>query len=208
MDANQMSRHLARDRFGSFRLTAAIRPGLTHGVHPRQAYRIQTHRDGSRGHRLPVLTASVSREHLMDVFLALLEPLGPMVDIILESSHDQEIVDGLIESEREGIDLPILISHCLEFEDILLNDGCTGLAVLNEERKIEVHFDEHKLLYVYAPQLRPFEAILREHRIPRDDEMRILTEAEHIHCTHPHFEEEHRQFGYRLGVAELADQWL
>lgn len=203
-----MSRHLARDRFGSFRLTEAVRPGLNRGISPRQAYRIQTHTNDGQDKKLPVLTAAISREKLLEVFVDLLEPLGPMVDVILESSHEQDDGNSVQEAEREGIDLPILISHCWDFEELLLNDGCTGMAVLNENRRIEVHFDEHKLIYVYAPRLHVFERVLHQHGIERDDQLRIITEAEHIHCTHPHFEEEHQQFGCRIGVASLADQWL
>lgn len=202
--ALKMARHLHRDRFNGFKLTQAVRPALELGVTPQEGYRVHHHRGRGQQERLPVLSAAVSREKLFDVFLALIEPLGPVVDVILESSHDTD-GDDRNEAEREAIDLPILASYCLEFEDLLLNDGCTGLAVLNESRQIEVHFDEHKLLFVYAADLKPFERILREFGIPRQDDLLLLTEAEHIHCTHPRYIDEHRQFGRLLGVHEPVD---
>ena len=85
--------------------------------------------------------------------------------------------------ERTGIDLPVLTSLLYDFEELLLNDGCTGVAVLNPNRQLEVHFDEHKLLYIYGPKLTAFESILRSHAIPRNDDLIILIEEEHIHCT-------------------------
>jgi hypothetical protein len=202
--ALKMARHLHRDRFGGFKLTQAVRPALELGVTPKEGYRIQHHRGPGRDVRLPVLSAAISREKLFDVFLALLEPLGPVVDVILESSHHTD-GDEPVESEREAIDLPILCSYCLEFEDLLMNDGCTGLAVLNESRQIEVHFDEHKLLFVYAARLAPFERILGDFKIRREDDLLLLTEAEHIHCTHPRFADEHQRFCQLLGVQEPAD---
>lgn len=201
-----LSRHLAKDRFGRFRLTEAVRPALTRGVVPQEGFRIQTYRDPARGLRLPVLTAAISREKLFDAFQALLEPLGPVVDVIVESSHDADLADPQ-ESEREAIDLPILASHLLDFEDLLLNDGCTGIAALNEDRRAEVHFDEHKLLYVYAPRLAPFKRILADLGVREVEGLPLLTEAEHIHCTHPRHEAELAALKSRLGVEEFAEQW-
>ena len=66
------------------------------------------------------------------------------------------------------MDLPVLKSHCCDYEDLLLHDGCTGLAVMSTEGPMEVQFDEHKLLVVYASNLKPFEAMhaRARHRSP------------------------------------------
>ena len=50
--------------------------------------------------------------------------------------------------------MPVLKSILWEYEDLLTNDGCTGLAVLNPGIPQEIQFDEHKLLIVYGDQLR------------------------------------------------------
>lgn len=206
METGALTRHLTRDHFGSFRLTQAIRPALSRGIIPQEGYRIQNYRDAEREVNLPVLTAAVSREKLFDVFFALLSPLGPVVDLILESSHENGDNEA-VEFEREAIDLPILSSTCYDFEDLLLNDGCTGMAVLNEDRRIEVHFDEHKLLYVYAPRLSSFELILSEYCVERVNDLSVITEGEHIHCTQPRHADEFETFRTRLGVEVFADQW-
>lgn len=206
MDRESASFPFDRPRSASFLLTEAVRPAPGTGVQPSEGYRIQTYRSPDRPVRLPVLTASISRDRLLDVFLALLSPLGAVVDVILESTHDSDGTEPR-EAERESIDLPVLTSHCLEFEELLLNDGCTGIAVLNEDRRVEVHFDEHKLLYVYSPRLRPFELILSEFAIPPRDGLRILTEGEHIHCTQPRHAGLFEQFGHRLGVEQFAAEW-
>ena len=67
-----------------------------------------------------------------------------------------------------------------DFEDLLLNDGCTGIAVLNPSIPQEVQFDEHKLLIVYGNPLASFEQLLSDHDVWCDDDMKFITEAEHV----------------------------
>ena len=50
---------------------------------------------------------------------------------------------------------------------------------------MEVQFDEHKLLVVYAHDLGPFERILLQHGVVRDDGLQLITEGEHLHSTAP-----------------------
>src|SRR6266404_4186506 len=80
--------HLQVDRYGDFWLTDAVRPAQGLPIVPRQGYRIDTYRDDKANFSVPVLAAAVSREQLFDVFLDLLDPLGEVVDVVLETSHD------------------------------------------------------------------------------------------------------------------------
>ena len=90
----------------------------------------------------------------------LLDPLGEVVDVVMESSHDSE--PGChADLYREHMDTVILKSTLYDYEPLLLHDGCTGLAALNPNGPMEVQFDEHKLLFVYAHDLQPFEEILQ-----------------------------------------------
>jgi hypothetical protein len=102
--------------------------------------------------------------------------------------------------------LPVLMSHFCDYEDILLHDGCTGTAVISTSEAMEVQFDEHKLLVVYAQDLEPFERILRQHGIERDDNLKLVTEGEHLHSSHPDHEERFEQMACRIGVCEPAEQ--
>jgi hypothetical protein len=197
--------HLRVDRYGDFHLTDAIRPSLDLQVVPREGYRLDMYKDPKAQLKVPVLAAAVSRESLFDVFMELLRPLGEVVDVILETSHDE---DGASHRDlvREQIDLPVLQSHFCDFEDLLLNDGCTGVAVIATSEPMEVQFDEHKLLVVYAHDLEPFERILREAGVRRDDKLKLITEGEHLHSTDPRYEEAFEQFSYRLGVGATFDR--
>jgi hypothetical protein len=204
VSSKKLAAHLKVDRYGSFQLTHAVRPALGLPVVPSEGYRIDTYIDPRADLRVPVLAASVSRERLFDAFLSLLEPLQEVVDVVLETSHDQA-AGGHCDLIREHIDRPVLESHFCEFEDLLVNDGCTGVAVIGIEEPVELQFDEHKLLVVYARDLKPFERILREHGVRRDDGMKLITEGEHLHTTHPRFRDEFEQLCYRLGVGEAAE---
>src|SRR5262249_49148457 len=203
VNSRQGDAHLLVERYGEFLLTAAVRPGAGLPVVPREGYRAAVYRHYQHGFRIPVLAASVSREKLFDVFLALLEPLGDELDVVLETSHRSR--DGKHRDlRRRGIDAPILASYCCEFEDLLLNDGCTGIAIMSDGEPMEVQFDEHKLLMVYAKSLKPFRRILRDHDIQRDDEMKLISEGEHIHSTAPEYHGDFRRFCHRLGIGQLS----
>ena len=151
------------------------------------------------------MIAAVSREKLFSVFLSLLEPLGPVVDVVLETSHESA-VGKHVDLVREQIDLPVLMSYLYDFEDLLLNDGCTGIAVISAAGPIEVQFDEHKLLVVYAQDIVPFEEILLQEGVRRLDQMKLLSEGEHLHSTGPDHLDQFDQLACRLGVSETAEQ--
>jgi hypothetical protein len=171
---------------------------------PRQGFRIRSYRDGPGGFEVPYLAAAVSRERLFDLFLALLDPLGDVVDVVLETSHDRPGPDHR-DLLRERVDLPVLKSYLCDFEDLLLNDGCSGVTVLAGGAPLEVQFDEHKLLVVYAHDVEPFERLVRQAGLERDDALRLITEGEHLHCTEARHEAAFEQLCYRLGVGEAAE---
>jgi hypothetical protein len=205
MTPASMTEHLLRDRYEGFWLTDAVRPSLQRHVVPRQGYRIETYRDKKAGFQVPVLAAAVSREKLFEVFLDLLDPLGEVVDIVLETSHDSEGGNHR-DLYREAIDLPVLKSHCCDYEELLLHDGCAGLAVLSTTAPMEVQFDEHKLLVVYAADLQAFTEVLDSYQIERNNKLKLITEGEHLHSTSPKLQSEFDQLCYRLGVGAAFER--
>jgi hypothetical protein len=195
----QLDAHLRVGRYGSFSLTDAVRPSFGLEILPREGYRRDVYRDPESGNTMPVLAASISSDRLFEVFMDLLDPLGEEVDVVMESSHDSE-PGSHADMYREHIDTVILKSTLYDYEDLLLNDGCTGLAALNPSGPMEVQFDEHKLLFVYAHDLDPFEAVLVEHGIRRDDDLKFISEAEHLHSTDDVYREQFDELKYRLGI--------
>jgi hypothetical protein len=203
--SDKLAAHLLVARYGDFELTEAIRPSLDVPVVPRQGFRISRYQDAQGNIQVPALVAAVSRAQLFDLFLALLEPLGEVVDVVLETSHESD-GSGHVDLLREHIDLSVLKSHFCDFEELLLNDGCTGVAVLATTGPMEVQFDEHKLLIVYAEDVEPFEAILRQAGLRRNDRLKLITEGEHLHCSEVCHAEIFAQLCYRLGVGEAAER--
>ncbi len=199
MSQDQLDAHLRVGRYGNFLLTDAVRPSIGLDVVPRPGYRRDTYRDPESGNRMPVLAASVSAEQLFEVFMDLLDPLGEVVDVVMESSHDSE-PGSHSDLYREHIDTVILKSTLYDYEQLLMHDGCTGVAALNPGGPTEVQFDEHKLLFIYAHDLRPFEEILVQHGLKRDDTLKFISEAEHLHSTDDEHVEQFQELVYRLGI--------
>lgn len=197
-DDASFAAHMARRRYGSFTLTDAIRPGWQLDVVPRAGYRHDTWTDPQGGARLPALVAAVSAEDLLDTFFDLLAPLGDTCDVVLDASH--EGAAGVVAHTRDGIERLVLESLLWEFEDLLLDDGCTGIAVMHPELSMEVQLDEHKLLVVYAPSRLPFERILRSRGLGRDDRLRMISQGEHVHSSHTRFARRFQELATRLGA--------
>lgn len=195
---DELQTHMSIRQYGMFELTDAVRPSYDLQVVPRQGFRRDEYRDETSGKSIPVIMAAATRWRLMDQFIELLEPLGSVVDVVLESSH--QTTSGHQDLYREHIDMPVLKSILLDFEDLLLNDGCTGIAVVNPARGQEVQLDEHKMLIAYGAPLSPFEKILIGGDVYPDPTIRFVTEAEHVHSSSvKHF----RQFAVlktRLGM--------
>jgi hypothetical protein len=194
--------HLQIKHYGRFTLTDAVRPALSVPIRPREGYEIQVYRDREVGLRLPMLTASVSAEHLFDVFFGLVGELGEELHVVVESSHRRRGEDH-IDYRREHVDAPVLLSHLCDFEELLLNDGCTGIAVMSAKIPMEVQFDEHKLLCVYAPSLKPFRHVLKSFGVPQRKQLPMISEAEHLHYSTDAFEEQFEQLALRLGVSDF-----
>jgi hypothetical protein len=197
-----LATHLNVNRYGSFVLTDAVRPGSSLPIVPREGFRIESFRDPISQLRIPLLSASVSADKLFDLFLNLLDPLGEVVHVILESSHGSRD-DEHSDSRRGHIDLPVLKSHLCDFEDLLLNDGCTGIAVIATRRMVEVQLDEHKQIYIYGRKLRNYREILRSFGVRRNDQLELLSESEHLHHSTPGYAEDFRQLCCRLGAGDF-----
>jgi hypothetical protein len=179
---SDLSKHLEQRFYDDFELTDAVRPGLDLSIKPTQGYRHDVYIDPDSKCRVPVIMASASKEILFSVFMQLIQRLGQTVDIVLETSHQHQ-TNGHIDLYREQMDMPVLSSVLWEYEDLLLNDGCTGIAVLNPRTPQEVQFDEHKLLIIYGSPLEPFEHVLEKNGIYCNEDIRFITEAEHVHSS-------------------------
>jgi hypothetical protein len=203
LSEDELEAHLGVFRYGAFDLTDAVRPSYDLQIVPRQGFRHDAYVDQQSKSSIPVIMAAATRERLFDLFIDLIDPLGEVVDVVLETSHGGG--DGHQDLYREHIDVPVLKSILYDFEELLLNDGCTGLAVLNPAKRQEVQFDEHKLLIAYGTPLEVFERILIKHDVYPDKNMKFITEAEHVHSSTDKFTREFSQLQMRLGMEQEGD---
>lgn len=201
---DELEAHLGVARYGDFLLPDAVRPSYDLQVVPTQGYRHDEYRDEQNQATVPVLMAAASRQELFDVFLDLLDPLGFEVDVVLETSHNRDR-RGHSDFYREHIDLPVLKSILYDFEDLLVNDGCTGIAVLNPGIPQEIQFDEHKLLIVYGEELAPYEEIFRSRGVGCNDRMKFITEAEHVHSSSDQYAAQFEELKTRLCMDSMAE---
>ena len=199
LSESQLEEHMNVARYGEFTLTDAIRPSYNLEVMPQTGYRHEWYVDQESGARIPVLMSAVTRERLFDTFLSLLDPLGDSVDVVLETSHDKGN-GSHTDLYREQIDMPVLQSILYDFEDLLLDDGCCGIAVLNPRKPMEVQLDEHKLLFVYGHDNSEYEWALSENSVECDEGIRFITEAEHVHSSSDEFQQKFDQLCYHLGI--------
>ena len=195
----ELEAHLGVSRYGNFQLTDAVRPSYDLRVVPTEGYRRDVYRDEENRSTVPVLMGAVTRDRLFETFLNLLDPLGNVVDVVLETSHSRD-GRGHQDLYREHIDTPVLKSILWDFEEMLLNDGCTGIAVLNPEIPQEVQFDEHKLLLVYGNDLEPYEQIFSDQRIRADAQLKFITEAEHVHSSSDQYAQRFEELQTWLGM--------
>ncbi|QDT08742.1 hypothetical protein [Planctomycetes bacterium K23_9] len=193
----ELQTHMGIKTYGAFELTDAVRPSYDLKVTPRQGFRHDEYVDEA-GQKTPVIMAAASRRYLMDLFLELIDELGETVDVVLETSHQS---GGEHEDlYREQIDMPVLKSMLLDHEELLTNDGCTGIAVINPSKRQEVQLDEHKLLIVYGHPLDQFENVLISGDVYPDKDLQFITEAEHVHSSSERYFDEFNVLKTRLGM--------
>ena len=188
-----------------FTSTPAVRPSKNSKIVPAEGFRNDTYVDETTGAKIPVIMASVSQEKIFSTFMKLIQRLGSVVDVVIESSHDSNS-KGHVDLYREHIDMPVLTSILWQYEDLLLNDGCTGIAVLNPSIPQEIQFEEHKLLIVYGSPLEPYEFILDRAGVSEKRDMRFVTEAEHVHSSSASYARQFEQLRTDLGLDGTAGQ--
>ena len=189
-------------------LTAAVRPGLELPVVPREGFRLDVYRDRNgplaRARSWP---PPFPAKNLFDVFLELLAPLGDMrrsscwkPATTAKATHHRDLF-------REHIDLPVLQSHFCDFEELLLNDGCTGVAVIStSEHRWKCSSTNTSCWSSTLTTWSRSSACCAKPASPRDDSLKLITEGEHLHSTDPHHGEQFEQLCCRVGIAEPAER--
>ncbi len=201
VDEKTMQKILSKSRYGNFQLTEAIRVFNENGNVPSQGFKRDIyHKKGEKPSQ--VLVISLSQENLFDTFLKFLDLIDETPDVVLETSHYRGHREPY-RLYREALDLPILKSHLDVYRDKFLEDGCAGISIYKPSKKLEIQFDEHKLIYVYSDRLKrlqPFEGILFDLGIIRSVSIKFVTEGRHVHLSSHELKAEFDEFCQNLGV--------
>ncbi len=203
LSGRELDRHLHREIYGTFELSKGIRPEP--GFIPQEGYCFDHYEDQDSGEKIPVIVCAATREKLFNIFTELSCALaeqardqGGALDLLLESTHPRYGSYAALFRVAD-IDLPIVQSTLLDFEDLLVNDGRTGVAMSSSDVLSEIKFCEHKLITIYGNELRSrYEPILRGFSVPFDPSLTIIAQHPHAHASNDMYEQRFGELVSRL----------
>lgn len=195
----EVNTHLAIKWYDGFVLTEAIAPSYDLKIKPRAGFRFDNYHEA--GLSIPRVMIAASKEILFDLFLDLIGLIrGTRANVVLETSHNCYPHEDI---EREGIDLVVLRSALCEFEECLVDDGCSGIAISSTRPPImELQFDEHKIIafYGYPKVKETLLEILAKYKLRQNAQMGFIFEAEHVHSTSEIFKQKFHSLAAALGA--------
>lgn len=151
---------------------------------------------------MPIFSIAAEQSRLFDLFTDLLEPLGDGLSVALESTHDSMTSERSRDYWSDSHDAIFLQSTLLDYEELLINDGCTGISVVDEEQDCEVMFTEDKSIHCYGNDgiMGQFQRVLHRHDVLHRPKMKMLSEKPHIHRTTPEYCEHFHELVERIGA--------
>ena len=188
---------LQKRTFGDFTFTDAVRP-QDESFLTQEGYEVHSLDTSNAPERIVI--AAVSRQKLFDVFTELLEPLGELLDVVLETEDEED--ESVFEAHSYGTDRLYLQSVLPDFEDVLLNCGNTKIGVVSTERPKRVELDFHKLLLLYGKKIRPFLQILVENNIPQLIDMHTIDDVDQYRISDTEFPDQIQRMMNELGMEE------
>lgn len=190
LSEQELDAHFRKNTFGNFTLSQAIRPHPDCPTIPQTGFRFSEWVGEVNGKvtRTPVIIATVSKEHIFDLLLDLIGLLNDeFVDVVLETRHEtqDDTHEDLIFEMIEPI---ILKSRLCDFEDLLVDDGDAGIAIL-DNKPLEIQLDDHKTFIIYNWNFVEDQImeIFERYGLREIPSMKFLHEVEHIHYSSPHF---------------------
>ncbi len=192
------------DKYGDYQLTEAIRLGSQEMLH--QGYRHMSYTEDQ--FQIGVSIASVSEECILDIFYEMLDLMSDEVMVVLTSHHSELFDEGSQKEFYSLIDIVVLRSILIDYEELLLNDGFLGISVFmtkeceDGDSAIEVQLDDHKALicYGYSETIDKFDQIYEIYGLVRNDEMKLMAEFQHAHFTSLELLEKFKELKIKLGA--------
>jgi len=193
---------LSNKSFGTFTLTQAVAICPDSGLTPREGYK-RFREETNDGFTYNFLAVSVSAERLFDVFDELVSCMANACGVALED-HRAEQVDH-VDYIAHQKDTVVVRSILRDFEDMVLDDGFLGVAVFSESDLVEVQISDHKLIYIMADDLNPFQEILFKHGIREDQDLAFIFDVPHFHIAEEDGEAKLEALKDRLCIDMIAE---
>lgn len=197
--AEELESSLAMDRrYGDFLLTdaVAISSNSDTKIKPESGFCFSM-REG-----ISCIIACVSAEIIFDLFWDFIDMAGSPVNVMLKRRIKKEHYRLFF---REGIDLPVLKSMLLDFQNILCNDGLSVIAVIDMSESVKICLDDHKIFFLWSESDEDadnFFRILSAYKIQKKDKVNSILDADHFHLTFPEFRSQFDELVCRIGADE------
>lgn len=161
---------------------------------PKQGF---THED--KVHDIPTIIAAVSKEFIFDVFYDMLDVLDEEVIVILESMHYGQ------KQYTSEMDLVVLKSVLVDFEDLLVGDGFLGFNVysFNGDEPVEIQIDFHGYLIGFGNCMDKFDQIFELYGLVCDENLVLVSDGHHIHVSNEEFYNQFLKLVDRIGAVEV-----
>ena len=166
---------MANRTYGDFTLTPAVVFFKDGDVAPSEGYKIDKWKipDGRTQSRI---TISASAEKILDIYDDLAKQLGDTCGIVVE---DYRVKQGHIDHFGYSKDLFVIRSVLVDFEEFILNDGFVGIAIWSDFTQAGVQLTVHKIIMIYAFEIRSFLRVLARYGLREDPELKFLFEDFH-----------------------------
>jgi len=207
----QLKAHMDRAVYGDFLLTDAVRPSYDLKVVPKTGFKCELMQEEREG-QVPVIVISASGEILFRLFLDIISLLHGKVVVRLCLTHGGVPMSSTgkwlscREFLRHKIDFAELKRILLGFENFLLDDGRTSIAISNYDEidRVEIQFDEHKIIRVcnWPAISDELSMILKKYRIPQDPKMEFIDSVEHVQQISENSEEKLEELVDAIGAEE------
>lgn len=176
--------------------------------------------------RIQVVVISQTKELLFGLFTDLIEELLRVrrikkcgVNAVFESRHIPDKKTGGKKYFASGtskyyrnyisreIDPITFLSMLYDFEELLTNDGFTGISLTSDPAFSELRFDVHKIILFFSKHQRLIEKIasfLHRSGVPQFEEISTVAENPHIHIGDSGFNGRFRQLVTLSGAKRIA----
>ena len=178
--------------------------------------------------RLQVVIVSQTKEHLFELFTSLIEELLRIEKIkraglkaVFESRHIPDDVTGF--GKKYGcsdnspyyadfltrkIDPITFLSTLYDFEELITNDGFTGVSILSDLAFSELRLDVHKAILFFSKYPKLVGKIITfltksgVHELPTN--VNTIAEKPHVHIGHSTYNAEFERLITLTGAKEVA----